>query len=101
LKEVESSSHFADSSVIASHVVVGHGLAQFVIFTKFFRFLKQVKSTVDIFFFEVVHGENIANFAELFACSAKLYRCRSKVDLFYFQQLLENSNRLYVFALMK
>ena len=36
LQEVQGSSHLANTAVVARHVVEGHGLAQFVVLTKFF-----------------------------------------------------------------
>ena len=67
LEEIEGSSHFSDSSVVTGHIVVRHCLSQFIIFTQFFRFLEKVESTVYVFFFKIIDGQNIADFTKLFA----------------------------------
>lgn len=76
-------------------------MSKLVVFAEFFGLLQKVKGAVDVFFFEVVDGENIADFAELFAGSRELARRCSKVDLLYLEQLLKNSDCLNVFALSK
>lgn len=82
LQKVEGRSHFANPPVVASHVVKGHGLTQFVVFTKFFRLLKQVKGTVDILFFQVIDSQNIADLAELLAGFGELPGVGSEIHLF-------------------
>ena len=67
LQKVQRSAHFADSAVVARHVVEGHGLPELVVLTQLLRFLQQVERTINIFFLEVVHSQNIANFAQLLA----------------------------------
>lgn len=42
-------------------------MAELVIFAKLLGLLEQVERTIDVFLFEVVHGENVANLAKLLA----------------------------------
>jgi hypothetical protein len=42
LEEVQRRPHFADPTVVASHIVEGHRLAKLIILAKFFRLLEQV-----------------------------------------------------------
>ena len=67
LQEVESRAHFADSTIVAGHVVEGHGLTKLVVFTELFRLLQQVQSAIDVLFLEVVDGKDVTDFAELLA----------------------------------
>jgi hypothetical protein len=36
LQKVQSSSHFPDAAIIAGHIVEGHCLPKFIVFTKLF-----------------------------------------------------------------
>ena len=40
LEEVESSSHLTDASVVTSHVIEGHSLAEFIVLTELLRLLE-------------------------------------------------------------
>ena len=71
LQEVESSAHFADSTIVAGHVVEGHGLTKLVIFTELFRLLQQVQSAVDVLLLEIVDGKDVTDFAELLASASE------------------------------
>ena len=55
MQEVKGSSKLANPSIIASHVVEGHSLAEFVIFTEFFGLLQQFKSAIHVVFLEIVN----------------------------------------------
>jgi len=67
LQKIEGSTHLADTSVVASHVVVGHSLSELIVFAQFLRLLEQVQRTVYVLLLEVVNGKNVADFAELLA----------------------------------
>ena len=71
LQEVESCAHFADSTIVAGHVVEGHGLTKFVVFAELFRLLQQVQSAVDVLLLEVVDGKDVTDFAELLASACE------------------------------
>lgn len=43
LKEVQGRAHLSNTSVVASHVVESHGLAEFVVLTEFFGLFEQVE----------------------------------------------------------
>lgn len=72
LQKVKGSSHFTDSSVVAGHVVEGHGLAELVVLAELFGLLEQVQGTVDVLLLQVVDCQNIADLAQLFAGSSEL-----------------------------
>jgi hypothetical protein len=74
LEEVECGTHLPDSSIVTSHIIESHCHAQFVGLAQLLRLLEQIQGTINILFFEIVDGKNIANFAQLFARSRELYR---------------------------
>ncbi len=82
LQEVERCTHFADSAIIASHVIEGHRLTKFIVLAKFFAFLQKVKCTVDIFLLEVVDCKDVADLTQLLACARELSRCGAKMHFF-------------------
>ena len=71
LQEVKSSAHFANSTIVAGHVVEGHSLTKLVVFTELFRLLQQVQSAIDVFLLEVVDSKDVTDFAELLASACK------------------------------
>ena len=71
LQEVKSSAHFANSTIVAGHVVESHSLTKLVVFTELFRFLQKVQSAVDVLLLEVVDGEDVTDFAELLASACE------------------------------
>ena len=97
LQKVKSSSHFANSSIIARHIVKCHCLSEFIVFTKLFRLFEQVQCTINVFLFQVVYCKNITDFTKLFARFRKLLRICSHVRFLNFEQFLEHTNGLYVF----
>ena len=99
LQKVEGGAHFADAAVVASHIVEGHGLAEFVVLAEFLRLLQQIKRRVHVLLLQVVNGQNIANLAQLLAGAREFLRSRSKVHFLYFQKFLKDANCLYIFGL--
>ena len=71
LQEVKSSAHFANSTIVACHVVESHSLAKLVVFTKLFRLLQQVQSAVDVLLLEIIDGKDVTDFAELLASTSE------------------------------
>ena len=100
LKEVQSRSHLPDASVVACHVIEGHGLTKLVVLAQLLTLLEQIERAVNVFLFEVVDGQDVADFAELFACARELATCRPKVHLLDLQQLLKNADCFHIFALI-
>ena len=43
LKKVQGGAHLSNTSIVASHIVESHGLAEFVVLTELFRLLEQVE----------------------------------------------------------
>ena len=72
LQEVEGSTHFANSSIVTSHVIESHRHAELISLAQLLRLLQQVQGAINILFFEIVDGQNIANFAKLLAGSREL-----------------------------
>ena len=85
LQKIESSAHFADASVVASHVVECHGLAELIVFAEFFGLLEQVEGAVDVLLFQIINSEDVADLAKLFAALRKLLRICAEMLLFYFE----------------
>lgn len=54
LQKVESSSHFTNSSIIASHVIKSHCLTKLVVLAELLRFFQEIEGTVDILFFKII-----------------------------------------------
>ena len=88
MQEVECGSHFANASVVASHVVECHGLSQFVVLAQLLTLFEQVQSTVDVLLLQVVDGEDVADFAQLLARACEFSRRSSKMNFFDLQKLL-------------
>ena len=63
LQEVEGGPHLSNSAVVASHIVVGHCLAELVVLAELLGLLQQVECRIYIFLLEVVNCKNVANFA--------------------------------------
>ena len=61
LQEVQGSAHLADATVVAGHVVESHRHTKLIRVTQLLRLLQQVKSGIDVFFFEVVNSEDVAD----------------------------------------
>ena len=99
LKEVQGSTHLSDTPVVACHIIKCHCLTQFVIFAKLFRLFEEVKCTIDVFLLQIVDSQNVANFAKLFTRLCELLRIGTILYFFDFQELLKNTNCLYIFAL--
>ena len=99
LQEIESCAHFANSTIVASHVVEGHSLTKLVVFTELFRLLQQVQSAIDVFFLEVVDSEDVADLAQLLAGSCELFRSRAKVHFLDFKELFKDANCFNILAL--
>ena len=101
LQEVESCAHFANSTIVASHVVEGHSLTKLIVFAELFRLLQQVQSTVDVLLLEVVDGKDVTDFAELLASACEFTRGSSEVHFLHPEELLKNSDGFNIFALHK
>ena len=99
LKEVQSRSHLANASVVAGHVIEGHGLAEFVVLAQLFALLEQIERAVNILLFEVVDGQNVTDLAKLLASAREFTTCRPKVHLLYLQQLFQDADCFDIFAL--
>ena len=67
LQEIESGPHFSDSPVVASHIIESHCLSKLVVLTEFLRFLEEVQGTINIFLFQIVDSQDVADFTELLA----------------------------------
>jgi hypothetical protein len=100
LQEGKSKSHFADTSVVAGHVVESHSLSKLVVLTEFLGLSKEIESTVDIFLLEVVDSEDVANLAKLLATLGEFAARSAVVELLDFQKFLQNANCLNVLALL-
>ena len=79
LQEVEGGPHFTDSPVVAGHVVEGHCLTELVVLAELLGLLEEVECAVDVLFLEVVYGEDVADFAQLFAALGELFRVGTEV----------------------
>ena len=101
MEEVESRSHLTDASVVTSHVIEGHSLAEFIVLTELLRLLEQVESAVDVFLFQVINCEDVADLAKLLACSCEFSRSSSEMHLLDLQELLQDANSLHIFALLQ
>ena len=101
LQEVKSSAHFANSTIVAGHVVESHSLAKLVVFAKLFRLLQQVQSAVDVLLLEVVDGEDVTDFAKLLASACKFARGSTEVHFLHPEELLQDSDGFNIFALHK
>ena len=99
LQEVKCRAHLADAAVVACHVIEGHSLAELVVLTQLLRLFEQVKRAVDVLLLEVVDGQDVANLAQLLACSRELLRRCSKMYLLDLEELLEDADRLDILAL--
>ena len=71
LKEIQSCPHLSNASVIASHVVEGHCLTEFVVLAQFFRLLEKIKSTVNVLFFQIIDSKDVADFTQLLASASE------------------------------
>ena len=67
LQEVQGGAHLSNTSIVASHIVEGHSLAELVVLAELLRLFEQVKSTVNVFFLEVINCKDVANFTQLLA----------------------------------
>ena len=67
MQEIEGGSQLSNSTVIAGHVVESHCLTKFVVGAEFFRLFKQLNCGVDVLTFQIVDGENVADFTKLLA----------------------------------
>lgn len=88
LKEVQCRAHLANASVVAGHVIEGHGLAELVVLAQLFALFEQIERAVNVFLFEVVDGQNVTDLAQLLASAREFSTRRPKVHLLYLQQLL-------------
>ena len=43
LQEVKGSAHFADTAIVACHVIESHCLTQFIVLTELFRLFKEIQ----------------------------------------------------------
>lgn len=55
LEEVQGGPHFADSPVVTSHVVEGHGLPQLIVLAHLLGLLEEVQGRVNVFLLKVVN----------------------------------------------
>ena len=101
LQEVKSSAHFANSTIVACHVVESHSLAKLVVFTKLFRLLQKVQSAVNVLLLEVVDCKDVTDFTELLASACEFARGSSEVHFLHPEELLQDSDGFNIFALHK
>lgn len=100
LQEVKSGAHFADTAIVASHIVKGHGLAELVVLAQFLALLKQVKRAVDVLLLKVVDSEDVADLAQLLASTSELFRSRTEMHFLDFEELLKDADCLHILALL-
>lgn len=99
LQEVECRAHLADPAVVASHVVVGHGLAELVVLAELLTLAQKVERRVDVLLLQVVDSKDVTNFAQLLAAAREFLRVRAEVGLLDLEELLEDTDGFNVLAL--
>jgi|TARA_B110000305_G_C19345536_1_gene591449 hypothetical protein len=74
-------------------------LTELVVLAELLGLLEEVECAVDVLFLEVIYGEDVADFAQLFAALGELFRVGTEVQLLHFKQFFEHANGLDVLAL--
>lgn len=88
LEEVECSAHLSYASIVTGHVIECHGLSKLVVFAELLTLLEQVERAIYVFFLEIVDGQDVTDFAELFARAREFTASRTKVHFLDLKQLL-------------